>query len=72
MFILLSDSSQMIYMFDTGVDSGETQNPISMALQSIGGRTIQPLVAEKTKMLEVGPLTTGAPVILTKLNRSSP
>ena len=70
--ILSSDSSQMAYMFDTGVDSGETQNPISVALRTTGGKEIQPLVAEKTKILEVGPLTAGAPIILTNVNRSSP
>ncbi|CAN0327152.1 unnamed protein product [Ascophyllum nodosum] len=42
----------MAYMFDTGVDSGETQNPISVALRTTGGKEIQPLVAEKTKILE--------------------
>ena len=62
----------MTYMFDTGVDSSETQNPINVAMQSTGGRKIQPLVAEKTKSLEVSRLTTGASVISTNVNGSSP
>ena len=59
----------MVYMFDTGVDSSVTQNPLSVALQSSGGRKIQPLVVEKTTSLEVGPLTTDAPITLTNVKR---
>ena len=62
----------MAYMFDTGVDSGETQTPISVALRTTKNKKMQSLVAEKTKILEVGPLTAGAPIILTNVNRSSP
>ena len=62
----------MAYMFDTGVDSGETQTPISVELRTTKNKKMQSLVAEKTKILEVGPLTAGAPIILTNVNRSSP